>query len=654
MPATAIGPENPLPYFRDPDPNTKVGVHDSVPESDREYMGWQTSFRVLPHRMQDAYGSDQQPREFTAAVLQNEHLRATVLPEIGGRLISLIDKESGTELLEPVTHFWPANIALRNAWIAGGVEWNTAQLGHHYLTCAPMFAARVTGSQGEPVLRLYAWERTKRFSYQIDLHLPPDSRFLFARVRVINPHETEMPMYWWTNIAVPQEQGRRTLVPADTAIHNAPDALALTDVPAFDGVDMSYGVNMPFAKEFFFRIADSDRPWIASLDARGAGLVHASTARLRGRKMFVWGTSQGGQRWQERLLEPGRAYLEIQGGLARTQLESVPMPPNTEWTWTEAFGMLRTDPQKAHSSDWSEARSSAGDALEQALPLQHLNALETQFAEVATKTPDELIFAGDGWGSLELLRDGRSVLSELPFTADLIGEDQRQWLTLLREGFLPERDIMDAPGLYMVQPEWRILLEASIARGASDHWLGWLHLGVMKLEDLDHEGAREAWNRSIELKPSAWAYRNLAILETRDGDADAACDRMAMAWGIGPQIISFASEYAELLEKTQRWDTLRELVAELPEPLRNHERILIASAKLALHFGDLSAVESILSREFATIREGEVTLTDLWFAWQAQLLSDREGIEMDDELFARVRRELTPPLRLDQRMAGDA
>lgn len=652
MPAVALGPENPLPMFRDADPDMKVTCDETVPESDRKYMGWQCSNRVLPYRMQDSYGREKTPREFLSIVLENERLRAVVLPEIGGRLASLVDKESGIELLEPVRDFQPANIALRNAWIAGGVEWNTAQLGHHYLTCAPMFATRVTGSQGEPALRLYAWERAKRFPYQIDLHLPPDSRFLLARVRIVNPHEEVLPMYWWTNIGVPESADRRTIAPADSAIYNHPGGLGVTQLPALEGRDVTYPTNNPYAKEFFFRIEHMERPWVASLDARGEGLVHASTSRLRGRKMFVWGTERGGQRWQEHLLGPGRAYLEIQAGPARTQLESLPMPAKSEWTWTEAFGLLHADPAKVHSPVYSEARTEVAAELDAVLPQSRLDELDAVFAEVALQAPDEILSAGEGWGSLEAARRGE-MRPELPFASEHLAEDQAQWLSLLRNGALPENDPSEGPGHYMVQPEWQALLEDSVARQESDHWLGWLHLGVMKMEQFDTKGAKAAWEKSIERKPNAWAYRNLAMIENRAGNTAAVCDLFLRAWETGPQVAAVAIERAWALEKAEQWDELRGFVASLPEEIRQNERILFVSAKLALRYDDLSEVESILSHEFATIREGEVILTDLWFAWQAKLLSEREGLPMSEELLARVRKEQTPPLRLDMRMAGE-
>ena len=112
----------------------------------------------------------------------------------------------------------------------------------------------------------------------------------------------------------------------------------------------------------------------------------------------------------------------------------------------------------------------------------------------------------------------------------------QQWLALLEDGALPERDPKEGPGSYMVQPEWRALLEDSIARGGSNHWLGWLHLGVMKMEVLDTEGAREAWLRVDRAQPSAWAYRNLAVIEDRAGRLDETCDLMRRAWEPGRKL----------------------------------------------------------------------------------------------------------------------
>jgi hypothetical protein len=77
---------------------------------------------------------------------------------------------------------------------------------------------------------------------------------------------------------------------------------------------------------------------------------------LKGRKLFLWGTGTGGRNWQEWLSEPGHPYIEIQAGLARTQLEHLPMPAQTEWAWLEGYGLMEGDPAKIHGQDCAAQR----------------------------------------------------------------------------------------------------------------------------------------------------------------------------------------------------------------------------------------------------------------------------------------------------------
>ena len=84
MPAAELGPENPLPYFRASNPDAKYKLDDSISEEDRKHMGWQSAFRVLPHRMQDSYNRELKPRDYVSIILENEHLRASFIPELGG------------------------------------------------------------------------------------------------------------------------------------------------------------------------------------------------------------------------------------------------------------------------------------------------------------------------------------------------------------------------------------------------------------------------------------------------------------------------------------------------------------------------------------------------------------------------------------------
>jgi len=374
--------------------------------------------------------------------------------------------------------------------------------------------------------------------------------------------------------------------------------------------------------------------------------------------MFCWGMNPGGRRWQEYLSELGCAYVEIQAGLARTQLECLPMPPRAEWTWTEAFALMDADAPTVHSEDWGAAWRGVDAALERVLPRARLEGLHEAFAATTSRAPEALLSHGAGWGALERRRlaahgEVDRLPEELVFPDDSLGPDQAPWLALLEAGSLPQGDPQDAPGHFMAQPEWRAMLEEGIRAGRCDHWLAWLHLGVMRFEALDRQGAQAAWERSLELTRSAWALRNLAVLRQREGDAAGAEQLLRQAWELGTPIAPLALEYAACLKRAGEHEALGRFAAALPDDIRRHERMRILAAWAALEAGRFDEVAPLFDHEFATIQEGEVTLTDLWFAWHAARLADAEGIPNDEALQRRVREECPPPRHIDFRIVGD-
>lgn len=670
IPGAVVGAENPLPFFRDPIENMPVRALDSLPEDKRSCLGWQTGFRVLPYRMQDGYTRERSPMTFRSVVLENEYLRAVFLPEVGGRLYSLVWKPLNRELLHCNPVFQPANLAIRNAWFSGGIEWNVGQFGHTFSTCSPVFAARIRDAQGEPGLRLYEYERAKGLFWQVDFYLPDGLPFLLAYSRVVNPNDAETSMYWWTNIAVNEGKDVRVLAPAKDAIYlgveEGEHAFGLTEMPglpSLNGTDGTYALNSTFANEFFFQCEESPMPWEAALDGQGQGFVEASTPRLGYRKLFVWGSHAGGRHWQEFLSEPGQAYLEIQGGLAPTQVHGLPMPGRTAWDWTQAFGFLQADPVKVHSSDWNAAWQEAGTALHARLDPAKLAGIEQSYRELAGQTPEEIFVRGSGWGALEAQRRKTArglipVPAGLDFPTDTLTGEQRKWLALSESGALPRQDPLTLPGEWMVQPEWEALLEGSLQTAGGRSWNALLHLGVMRMERFDSSGAEAAWLESIELQPSAWAYRNLAVLALRRKDPERSREYYERAWELASRTevppAGLAVEYLSMLQETGQANRGMEVYSMLPASVRRAERVQILRGQFALALGDLQAVEEVLGIEYAGVREGETVLSDLWFELQARRSAQKSGRILDEALRREVRKACPPPGRIDFRSFNEA
>ncbi|MFN8569311.1 MAG: DUF5107 domain-containing protein [Kouleothrix sp.] len=667
IPGAPLGDENPLPFFRDPQQDLPARALPSMAPEQCEHFGVQAGFRVLPYRMQDSYTRARRPLTFHALVLENAYLSATFLPELGGRLYSLRYLPGGRELLARNPVFQPANLAIRNAWFSGGIEWNISQFGHTFGTCAPLFAAAIQGPAGEPGLRLYEFERCKRLLWQIDCYLPPDSPLLIVYTRIVNPNDSPAWMYWWTNIAVPEAPDVRVLAAADQVLYLDDfrtlsfGAAEMPVLPSLPERDASYATNFPFANEYFFQCNQAAMPWQAALDRQGTGLFEASTPQLGYRKLFCWGTHAGGRRWQEFLSEPGHPYIEIQAGLAPTQLHSQPMPPQAVWDWTQVFGYLAADPEQTHSPDWPTARRSTQHAIEALIAPARLAAIEAGCRLRADAPPRELLHTGAGWGALELARRAAAGSAGWPgafvFPPATLGREQARWLALLHDGRLPEQSAQLPPGEWMTQPEWATLLTASLANPANRNWYALLHAGVIALECGDEPGAELAWIESIAQVPSAWAYRNLAVLACRRGHTRPALGYYGLAWDLavagGDPPAGLAHEYLQLLCAEHQFDLARVVYLQLPEQQRNHDRIRIVRGRMALALGDLATVEQVLEYEYADIREGESELTDLWFELWARREAATQGRPLDATLRAEVELRHPPPQRIDYRMKND-
>lgn len=544
LPAAPLGPDNPLPPLRPLDEAHRIDDRDraDLPRDMARQVDYEPLRSLLPVQVRDGYGRGRAPSGLDALVIENDRLRATVLPALGGRIASLRHKPTDRELLYVNPVLQPANFALNGAWFSGGIEWNIGATGHTTLSCSPVHAARVPAPDGGQMLRLWEWERLRDLPFQVDLWLPDGSDFLYVGARIRNPHEHPVPTYWWSNIAVPED--RRVLAPADEAWHfDYEHRLRRVPVPEYDGIDRTYPLNSTYAADYFYEVPDDRRRWIAALDEHGHGLVQTSTDVLRGRKLFVWGTGPGGRRWQEWLTEPGTGgYCEIQAGLVRTQLEHVRLEAESEVSWLEAYGPLDAPPE----GDWHSVLRGAEDRLEADLPRADVDGAYDAWLPYADAEPGERLATGSGWGALEVLRAGWK-LPGTPFYEDTLGEQQRPWLHLLRAGSLSEPEHHEPPGGTLVARPWRDMLETTAATPLAEY-----HLGVAQWHGGDRAQAVRSWERGLQSLqdlesarsprstrstqgPGAAAdrwplLRCLAVADREDGHHERAADRYAEAF----------------------------------------------------------------------------------------------------------------------------
>ncbi|MFF8633173.1 DUF5107 domain-containing protein [Streptomyces pilosus] len=637
LPAAHLGPDNPLPPLRPLDEMHRIEDRDKagLPRDMARQIGHAPLHSLLPVPVpvRDGYDRDRAPRPVDALVIENDRLRATVLPALGGRIASLVHRPTGRELLYRNPVFQPANFALNGAWFSGGIEWNVGATGYTTLSCSPVHAARVPAPDGGEMLRLWEWERLRDLPFQVDLWLPDGSDFLYVGVRIRNPHEKPVPTYWWSNIAVPEEC--RVLAPADEAYHfGYEQRLRRVPVPECDGADRTYPPRSTYAADYFYDVPDGRRRWIAALDADGHGLVQTSTDVLRGRKLFVWGRGPGGRRWQQWLTEPGTGgYCEIQAGLARTQLEHVALDAESEVSWLEAYGPFAARPE----GEWHGVLAEAENRLEEVLPRARVDAAYAAWQPHADTGPGERLATGSGWGALEVLRAGLK-LPGTPFDETTLGEEQEPWLHLLRAGSLPEPSAGLPPGGTLVARHWRDMLETAPATPLTEY-----HLGVAQWHAGDRAQAVRSWERGLRNPSSAWpALRCLAVSDQEDHNPGRAADRYLEAFddlcreagesdGAWTAVTAaLGREAVDALLAVGRTADARSVWERLDPATRARGRFRLAEVALLLAEGRKEEARAVFDAGFevADLREGDEVVGRLWAALTTEPLPERYDFRM--------------------------
>jgi uncharacterized protein DUF5107 len=525
---------------------------------------------------------------------------------------SLRDQVADRDLVFTNRRLQFANLGLTDAWFAGGIEWNLGSTGHSATTSRPIFSGSVPSDRGT-ALRIWEWERTRDLVFSVDLLMPADRPLLLAFVRVRNPDPEPKPLYWWTNLAVPEEPGVRALAPATRAWRTDDDGfLTAVDVPFADdpATDVSYPRPALRAADYFFQVPATRRPWIAAVQADGRGVLQTSTAALRGRKLFCWGSAAGGRRWQEWLCGPGSRYLEIQAGLATTQLEHLRLAADAEISWVEAYAPITADPAVVHGA-WPDAVAHVADLATRAVSDEELDGWHHWWqTEVADTAPSPLT-AGTGAGAAELTVRGRAVdgWPGTPFGRPR--SDGFRHLVTLARGVEVDQD---AAGAELLVPPTGDRWDAVLDR-AADGWWGQLMLAVRAHARGDHEAAEQGYRRSDRLRSTPWAARGLALLAAARGDHGRAADLYVRAVGQAPDCLPLLVEATEQLLAAGRPATCSALIAAAPERVARHGRVLLQQVRALLADGQVDAARALLDAgiEVPDLREGE-TLGAVWRA----------------------------------------
>ena len=673
---------NPLPKFRTRLPQT-MATDENFPDELKEGGSYQT--KVLPYLTQDRYDRSRVDLSLQSFVLENEFLSARFLPQYGGRLHSLYDKVLKKELLFTNPVIQPGNLAIRNAWLSGGIEWNIGCFGHTYTTCDNVFAAILDDGEGNEFLRIYEFERNKSIFWQVDFHLPEGSRHLIAHVRMVNPFDKATTTYWWSNVAVPTTGKTRVLASNKNVISFCSGICKFETLPhvtEFGDIDATYPENAPRAFDYFIqKNEDGESTWEAAAYDDGTVFYERSTAPLYYKKLFAWGNHKAGKHWQEFLSDGVGTgyYAELQAGIAPSQLHDKLLPAGGKYEWTQCFGGVAADREMLFDEDYHKAVAYFGATVDFILSADGINALNERLiklADIPVRETD-LRHMGSGFGALEIKRmklDGDGTAPEnLLFPISALAENEKPWLSLLECGKYPEVPAAKLPTSYMTSMKWFPRIKAAAENEGG--YLANLYYGVARYElqsteqmldvlyrtpvdETQTAESREIFLRSLACAESVSAYRNLAVIEAAEGNLALAEEYYDKAMALPEVFDDFAlcSEFLLFLNGQKKYEKVWRLFLSMPEEIKSVDRIRISAATAAVKLGELDFLKSFFEQSHHDIREGENSLTDIWFEYCARKMANERQItelteETLEELLDEAWETCPPDYSIDFRMS---
>ena len=303
-------------------PTYQVGPSETNPifYTHESYQGAQK--RIYPYALIDRLTQNRFDQEYTLAYLENEYVQIAIMPELGGRLFSAIDKTNGYDFFYHQHVIKPALIGMLGAWISGGIEWCVFH-HHRNTTFMPVEHLLTENPDGSKTIWFGETEQRHRMKWTIGLTLYPDQSYLEATVKLFN--RTSMPnsILYWANVAVHVNDDYQVIFPPSVQVATYHSKIDFTTWPISQGryrgsdytnVDVSWWKNSENSNSFF--AWNLQENFMGGYDhGKDAGVVHVANHHIVcGAKLWEWGVGSNGKMWDNILTDADGPYAELMVG----------------------------------------------------------------------------------------------------------------------------------------------------------------------------------------------------------------------------------------------------------------------------------------------------------------------------------------------------
>ncbi|MGE5608882.1 MAG: DUF5107 domain-containing protein [Bacillota bacterium] len=286
----------------------------------RSYQG--AKGPIYPYPLLDKLSDTKEDKTYRAIYLENPYVQYCVLPEIGGRIFTGLDKTNKYDFIYRQHVIKPALIGMVGAWISGGVEWN---IPHHHRASTFMTVDHKTveNADGSKTVWVGEIELRHRMKWLVGMTLYPDKSYLKVTVKLFNRTPLPHSLLYFANIAVHANPDYQVIFPPATEFGTQHGKSEFVNWPIGrgfyggqnrNGIDVSWWKNLPTPASIFCWNYEDD--FFGGYDhGKQAGIaVIADHHNAPGKKFFEWGNGPEGLMWDKILTDTDGPYLELMAG----------------------------------------------------------------------------------------------------------------------------------------------------------------------------------------------------------------------------------------------------------------------------------------------------------------------------------------------------
>src|SRR5437763_2941274 len=291
---------------------------EGSPDPNPPFDTFATNQFSYPYTLRKNLTGQKKDHTWRAVFLENEYLKCSILPDIGGHVYTCTDKINGRPMFYANPSIKKAQIGYRGAWAAFGIEFNFP-VSHNWVSMSPVDFAYAAQPDGSASVTVGNIDRVYGMQWRVELILRSGSTLLEERVTLYNRSDVRHRYYWWNNAGIEVWDDSKVEYPMRFAASHG-----FTEVRRWpvgpEGSDLSVIRNQQSGPVSYF-VHGSCEPFMGIWNPHSqSGTAHfAEYSDLPAKKIWSWGADAEGRGWRTVLSDNDSTYVEVQAGLFRNQ-----------------------------------------------------------------------------------------------------------------------------------------------------------------------------------------------------------------------------------------------------------------------------------------------------------------------------------------------